>query len=118
MAYILDSVTLRNPMNLEEQNSTQFAQNRVLSGAVARDYFGANKRVWILDYTNTKKVDYDEIRVIYDSYLAIGTAKDWSVTEANYAVSATTVHVDLTQRSFNVGGIDYISDFTLVLTEN
>lgn len=117
MAYLLSSTTLRAPMSLEVSNSTQVAQNRTLSGAVTRDYFGSNKRIWSLDYRNTKKADFDTINTIYTAYLASGTAVSWSVTETNYAVTATTVHVDLQVRKFSMSGVDYISDFTLILTE-
>lgn len=117
MSYILDGSNIKNPQELQVNNSTQVAQNRVLSGAVTRDYFGSNKRRWVLSYRNTKKADYDTIKTIYDSYLSTATAKSWEVTETNYTVSATTVHVDLLERDFNVGGEDYISDFDLILTE-
>lgn len=102
---------------MEEKNQTQYAQQKALSGAVGRDYFGSNKRIWTLEYENTKKAAYDTIKTIYDSYLSTGTAKSWEVTETNYAVSATTVHVDLQVRKFTMSGTDYISDFTLILTE-
>lgn len=117
MSYLLDAQTIRNPYQISERNSTQVAQNRTLSGAITRDYFGSNKRVWILNYRNTKKADYDTIKAIYVSYLADAIAKSWSVTETNYTVSATTVHVDLLDRDFSVRGEDYISDFDLILTE-
>lgn len=117
MSYLLAATTIRAPREIEEKNLTQYAQQKALSGAVGRDYFGSNKRVWSLSYENTKKVDYDTIKAIYDSYLSTGTAPAWQVTETNYTVSATTVHVDLQVRRFTMSGSDYISDFTLVLTE-
>lgn len=117
MSYLLAGSTIKAPQSITEDNSTQVAQNRTLDGSIHRDYMGSNKRRWVLDYENTKKADYDAIKAIYDSYLATGTAKSWQVTETNYAVSATTVHVDLVQRNFRVRGTDYISDFTLTLTE-
>lgn len=117
MAYLLNSVSLKSPANLEVANSTQVAQNRTLSGAVTRDYFGSNKRVWTLDYSNTNQTDFTAMNAIYQNYLTTGTAQSWSVTETNYTVTATTVHVDLQQRKFSVGGTDYISDFSLILTE-
>lgn len=104
-------------MSVEEQNSTQFAQQRALSGAIGRDYFGSNKRVWRCKYENVKATDYAIIKAIYDSYLSTGTAKSWSVTETSYAISATTVHVDLQVRQFRMSGTSYISDFDLILTE-
>jgi hypothetical protein len=117
MSYLLDGSQIRNPYEINERNSTQVAQNRTLSGAVTRDYFGSNKRVWVLNYRNTKKADYDTIKTIYDSYLSTNTAKSWQVTETNYTVSATTVHVDLLERDFSVRGSDYLSDFDLILVE-
>jgi len=117
MSYLLDGTTIRSPQSFSESNNTQVAQNRTLDGSVSRDYFGDNKRVWTLDYSNTNKTAYDVIKAIYDSYLSTGTAKSWQVTETNYTISATTVHVDLVERGFSIRGTDYLSDFTLTLTE-
>lgn len=118
MSYILSATTIKSPNNLEEENSTQFAQNRTLSGNFTRDYFGSNKRVWTLDYINTQKTDYDTVRAIYNTYLSTGTPVTFQSTETNYTIASTEVHIDLIRRRFTVGGTDYISDFTLVLTEN
>lgn len=117
MAYVLSGSNLKSPNSLEETNNTQYAQQRTLGGSVNRDYFGSNKRVWKLDYKNVPKASYDVIKGIYDTYLSTGTAVAWSVTETNYTVSATTVHVNLDTRGFSVGGEDYISSFTLILSE-
>lgn len=117
MSYVLAGSNIRAPISIEDSNSTQVAENRTLSGSVTRDFFGSNKRVWVLEYANTKKADYDIINTIYQSYLSTGAAQTWQVTETNYTVSATTVHVDLLVRSFNVKGSDYISEFTLILKE-
>lgn len=117
MAYILASTTIRNPRQLTEANSTQVAQNRTLSGSVTRDYFGSNKRVWILEFENAKIADFTTINNIYQTYLSTGATKTFQVTETNYTVSSTLVHLDLVERAFRVRGTDYISDFTLTLTE-
>lgn len=117
MSYILNATTIRAPQNMNESNSTQYAQNRVLSGAVARDMFGSNKRVWALIYRNITKAEYDTIKAIHNTYLSTGNEVSWQVTETNYAVSATTVHVDIPERAFETGGETYLSNFTLVLTE-
>lgn len=117
MSYVLSGSNIRAPHSFTEENSTQVAQNRTLDGTIRRDYMGTNKRRWILEYQNTKIADYAAIKAIYDSYLSTATAKAWQVTESNYTVAATTVHVDLVERSFSVRGEDYISDFTLTLTE-
>lgn len=117
MSYTLASTEIKPPDNMQERNSTQVAQQRTMSGAVGRDYFGSNKRIWTLNYKNCKKTAYDTINTIYQAYLTSGTAVAWVSTETNYAISATTVHVDLLTRGFDVQGEDYISDFTLTLTE-
>lgn len=117
MSYLLDSSEIRRPTSFAESNSTQFAQNRTLDGALNRDYFGSNKRVWVLNYNNVKKSDYDTIKTIYDSYLSSGNTKTWAVTETNYTVSQTNVHIDLVERGFGVKGDSYLSNFTLTLTE-
>lgn len=116
MAYTLDGSNIRAPHEMDETNSTQVAQVRTLDGTISRDYFGSNKKVWTLNYNNTKKADYDTINTLYQTYLSTATPLTWEITETNYSVS-TSVHVDLSQRNFRVRGTDYISDFTLTLTE-
>lgn len=117
MAYLLDSTQIRAPHEFTEENSTQMAVQRTLNGNINRDYFGSNKRIWTLNYQNAQKSQYDAIKAIYDSYLATGATKTWAITETNYTVSSTRVHVDLLQRGFSIRGSDYLSDFTLTLTE-
>lgn len=117
MSYVLSGTSIRAPYEFTEDNSTQVAVQRTLDGSIHRDYFGSNKRVWTLTYNNCKKTDYDAINAIYTSYLALGVTKTWQVTEANYTIGQISVHVDLLQRGFRIRGSDYISDFTLTLTE-
>lgn len=117
MAYLLSSSTIKAPQKITEENSTQVSQQRTLSGAVVRDYFGSNKKVWILQYRNTKKTDYDTIDTIYQAHLSSGDTKTWEVTETNYTIAETNVHIDLQARRFRHGGEDYISDFDLILVE-
>lgn len=117
MSYVLNSVSIRAPHRMNVGNSTQFAQVRTLDGSINRDFFGSNKRVWKLEYNNTKKADFDTINAIYLAYLADNTAKTWEITETNYAVSETNVHIDIQERGFSYSGTDYLSDFTVTLIE-
>lgn len=117
MAYLLSGTEIRRPTSIRESNSTQEAQHRVLSGSYRRDHFGSNKKIWQLSYRNVKKSDYDTINTIYQSYLSTDTAKTWQITETNYTIASTNVHVDLLERGFTVKGSDYLSDFDLTLTE-
>lgn len=117
MSYLLDATTIRRPMNIEELTVDQYAQQKALSGAVGRDYFGSTKRIWALDYVNTQPIEYQTIKTIVDDYKSTGTAKNFESTESNYLIASTDCHLDLTKRNFSVGGTDYISDFTLIITE-
>lgn len=117
MAYLLDSTEIRSPHSISETNNTQYAQQRSLSGSISRDIFGSNKRVWELVYNYVNSTDYTTIKTIYNSYLNTNTTKDFEITEANYTVSAVKVHIDLQERGFTTKGSDYLSSFTLTLTE-
>lgn len=117
MPYILSGSQIRAPHKLSESNNTMVAQNRTLDGQINRDYFGANKRVWVLEYNNVLPSEYNTIKTIHTAYMTTNTPVSWEITEANYSVSPTTVHVNLEEREFKVRGNDYISDFTLTLTE-
>ena len=118
MAYTLSGTNIRNPLSVTESNGTQVAQQQTLSGAIGRDYFGSNKRVWELTYENTTPAAFTVINNIYQTYLSTATAVSWQISEAAYSVSATTVHIDLVQREFSVLGADYLASFSLILTES
>ena len=117
MSYTLAGTVIRPPTSGGEANSTQYAANRVLSGANTRDYFGSNKRVWSYDYKNLNATDYATLNTIYQNYLSTKSAVTWSVNEGNYIVTQTTVLIDFLSRSFNIPGSSYLSDCTLILTE-
>lgn len=117
MSFLLSGSAIKGSQSIEETNSTQVAQQRTLSGNVGRDFFGSNKRIWKLEYKNVNPTAFAVINTIYQNYLTTGTTVTWQVTEANYTVASTLVHVDMAVRSFNVRGSSYVSDFTLILTE-
>jgi hypothetical protein len=121
MSYILSGTTIRKPNSTNESNSTQYAENRTLSGNVNRDYFGSNKNVLTLQYNNVNYSDWSTINTIYQSYLTTKTAKTFQITDTNYNGAFSTsknVHVDLLTRDFKIPGSTYLSDFVLVLKEN
>lgn len=117
MSYLLGGAPIKKPQSMAEDNSTQVTQVRTLSGAVNRDFFGSNKRVWTLDYSTIVKADYDVINALYQAYLLSGNPVTWQSTETNYPVASTNVHIDLLNRGFTYKGGSYLSDFTLILTE-
>lgn len=120
MSFILGGTTIRKPNSMTEENNTQVAENRTLSGNVNRDYFGSNKRIFTLKYQNVNYTDWSTINTLYQSYLSTEATKTWQITDTNYngaASSSLNVHLDLLTRDFNVAGSTYLSDFTLILTE-
>lgn len=118
MAFTLGGAAIKAPQTITETvDNFQYAQQRTLAGTINRDYFGSNKRVWKLTYKNIPKASYDTIKTVYDTYTSTGTAQTWVSTETNYAIASTNVHINIDGRGFSVGGEDYISSFTLILTE-
>ena len=117
MSFVLSGTTIKAPQSISETNNTQVSQIRTLGGNITRDYFGSNKRQWVMSYKVINSTDFTTINTIYQTYLSTGTTVSWEITEANYTVSSTLVHIDLAQRSFSTLGTDYLSEFTLTLTE-
>lgn len=117
MSYVLSGTTIKAPQGINETNNTQVSQIRTLGGNITRDYFGSNKRQWVMSYKTINNTDFTTINTIYQTYLSTGTTVSWVISETNYTVSSTLVHIDIAQRSFGTLGIDYLSEFTLTLTE-
>lgn len=116
--YALNGSTIKAPNSIAETvDNVQYAQQRTLQGTIGRDYFGDNKRIWKLSYQNIPKASYDTIKSVYDSYVSTGTAVSFESTETNYTIASTNVHINIDTRGFSVGGEDYISSFSVILTE-
>ena len=115
MSYQLAGTTIKRPTSMNWTRTSQFAQNRTLDGSVTRDYFGDDKNVWELTYENISNADYLSILALYDDYIANGV-RYFETPGENITIGAY-VHVSVNQRSFTVGGTDYLAGFTLVLTE-
>lgn len=121
MSFLLNGSAIRKPNSMTETNSTMMAQNRTLGGNVNRDYFGSNKKIFTLKFSNVNYSDWATINNLYQTYLTNKTTQTWQVTDTNYnggASTARNVHIDLLTRDFNVAGSTYLSDFTLILTES
>lgn len=115
--YTLNGTQIKAPKLMQENNNTQYAANRTLSGNNTRDYFGSNKRVWTLQFSNLTATDYATINTLYQTYLANESPMAFVVSEGNYVVTSTNVHIDFPDRTFSIGGTTYLSDCTLILTE-
>ena len=119
MAFTLGGSEIKRPKSLSEIRDEQYAQQKALDGTVARDYFSSRigtKRIWSLEYENVQPSEYDIIDAVYSTYKSTDTPVAWVSDETNYTISAS-VHMDLVNRKFSQSGNQYISSFTLKLTE-
>jgi hypothetical protein len=119
MSFSIGGSEIKRPKSISEMRVEQYAQQKTLDGTVSRDYFSSRvgtKRVWELSYDNVQPSDYNVIDAVYTTYKSTDTAQAWVSDETNYVVSAT-VHMDLVDRQFTQQGTDYLSAFTLILTE-
>lgn len=120
MAFILAGTTIRRPISIDEKKLERFNQVQTLDGKIHRDYYNSlvgTKRVWTLTYENASATEYNDINTIYNTYKTTDTVQTWEVTDTNYTVASTNVHIDLVDRSFSTPGSDFISSFQLILTE-
>ena len=117
MAYTLNASEIRAPHEINESNNSQVAVQRTLNGSINRDYFGDNKRFWLLSYRNVTKTDYDTIKAFHTTYLSTGTTVAFASDETNYTIASTQCHIDINERGFTIRGATYISDFDVILTE-
>lgn len=119
MAFSVGGIEIKRPKSIKEVRVEQYAQQKALDGTVSRDYFSSRvgtKRVWELSYDNVQPSDYNVIDGVYTTYKSTDTAQPWVSDYVNYDVGAT-VHMDLVNREFTQQGTDFISSFTLILTE-
>lgn len=117
--FVLDGLTIRAPSVFRELSDKLYVQQRPLTGSFNRKYYGDSKRTWELEYTNLKRVDYLNLKAIYDSYLSTGSTKPFVMTGSAYSgMVATNVHVDLIAIGYPNTGIHYLPSFKLVLKED
>lgn len=117
MAYLLNGSEIKRPSEIQERDSKQYAQHKTLDATVSRDSFGSAKRIWVLTYKNCNAADYNIIKTIRDTYRSNDTVISWESTESNYTIAETWVHIDMDNRVIGVPGSDYLSDFSVTLTE-
>jgi len=117
MSYLLDGTEIRRPSSIKEQDSKQYAQHKALNSTVSRDSFGSAKRIWVLNFRNCNATDYATLKTIRDTYRSNDTTVTWESTETNYTIASTNVHIDMDNRGISIPGTDYLSDFSITLTE-
>src|SRR3990167_11026371 len=114
--YLLDGIQIPNPHQVTTIKIKQIIENRVLVGAVNRNFFGDSKKQWELLYHNISVTKYILLQSIYSDYLANGIMT-LEITGNNYFVDITNVHIDLPNRAIPGSGINYLSDVIINLKE-
>lgn len=115
--YSIGGQKIKAPQQMKEGRVEQYAQQKALDGSVNRDYFSSRegtKRIWTLTYYNILPAAYNVIDAVYTIYKLTDTTQAFVVSDLSIS---TDVHMDLVDRDFSVSGNDYLSSFTLVLTE-
>ena len=111
MAYLLDSVTLANPVEFSREFIEESGENTSLTGRTTKDIRNRKER-FVLVYRNLTSTEVADILDIFNDE----TTKTFEVTETNLTIAATTVHIQLSKRDYIKGG-EYRADITIVLTE-
>jgi hypothetical protein len=112
MSYTLGSITLPNPASFLRQQIEIGGTIITIDGTTKKDIV-TRKEKYVLEY---KMLTQTQVASILGELNDMAT-KDFTVDETNLAISATPVHVEISDRQYNTGGGEYREDITLVLTE-
>ena len=111
MATVLGATTLPNPTRIQREFVETSSANTSLTGRTYKDIRNRKER-FTLTFERLTKTEVDSILGEYTPEVT----KDFSVTEDNLTIAATSVHIRFESRDYIKGG-EFRSDVTLVLTE-
>lgn len=112
MAYLLNGTTLPNPQKFQRLPVEISRKLNMLNGATKKDIVG-RKEQYILSYQLLTQAQMATINSIYN----LNSEVTFQVTETNLTIEQTTVHMEISSRTYRVMGSSYLEDVTLVLTE-
>ena len=111
MATVLGATTLPNPTSFRRRFLETSSLNTALTGRTTKDIRN-RKEVFTLTFERLTKAEVDSILSEYTPEVT----KDFSVTEDNLTITATSVHISIEQRDYIKGG-EFRTDVILTLTE-
>ena len=111
MSTILGSTTLPNPTDFKREFVETSSTNTTLTGRTYKEIRNRKER-FTLTFERLTKTEVDSILGEYTPEVA----KDFSVTEDNLTIAATSVHIRFESRDYIKGG-EFRSDVTLIVTE-
>ncbi len=112
MSYSLGDITLPNPSNFKRETIERAAMNHLMDGTHKKDITNRKER-FILEYKNLTQT---QVQAILSEYNLL-TTRLFSVSETNLTINATSVHIDIPRRDYQVKGGEYREDLSLTLTE-
>ena len=111
MATVLGATTLPTPTSFTRRFLETSSLNTSLTGRTYKDIRN-RKEVFTLTFERLTKTEIDSILGEYTPEVT----KDFSVTEDNLTIAATSVHIRFEPRDYIKGG-EFRTDVTLTLTE-
>lgn len=108
---ILGATTLPNPISFEREFIETSSVNTALTGRSTKDIRNRKER-FILKWEHLTAAEVTSILSEYNAE----TTKNFSVSEDNLTISATSVHIELDKRDYVKGG-EFRSDLTMTLLE-
>lgn len=112
MSYTLGNVTLPRPVGFSRTYIEKSATNSTLDGTTNKDITN-RKEQYTLEFKNLTQSEVSEILSEYE----LQSVRDFTVSETNLTIAATSVHIDIGKREYNTKGNEYREDLTIVLTE-
>lgn len=112
MSYILGSTTLPNPIAFIRRPVETSSVVTSINGITKKDITN-RKEQFVLVFEMLTQTEVGEIIAEYNDL----TVKNFEVDETNLTISATPVHIEISDREYNTKGNEYREDLTLTLTE-
>lgn len=112
MSYYLGNITLPRPKAFKKEVVEKSAKIVTLNNTTKKDITGRKYR-YILEFRNLTQTQKNLILTEYD----LLTTRDFSADEDNNTIASTPVHVEIDSFEYNIPGIEYREDFTLILEE-
>lgn len=112
MSYTLGSITLPRPNAFRREVVEKSSKIVTLDNTTKKDITGRKER-FVLTYTMLTQAEIASLLSEFD----LLTVRNFTVSETNLTISATSVHIEYDVREYNTGGNEYREDLTLILEE-
>lgn len=112
MSYNLGDIELPRPDRFVRETVETSTYNITLDGTHKKDITNRKER-YVLEYSDLTQAQVNSILSEYN----LEQVRDFSVSETNLTIAATSVHIDIDRRAYERKGSEYRENLNLVLTE-